>query len=309
MIYWALFWTLGLIWGSSFLLIKIGVQELNPLSLVSGRLGVAAIAFAVTLALTRKPIPRDRKTLISLAIIGITNTALPFVLITWAESHIDSGLASVLNATVPLFSIVMAHVALQDDKIHTGKVMGLITGFMGVVMLALRSTSGQASPIEGMVAMLAATLSYAFSAVFIRRNLRHVDSTVTAGVSSIVGAVAVLTFTLLTVRPLPIISALMPQTALAVITLGVANTFIANSIFFYLIRNWGASRTTLVTYVLPPIGLLLGALIAHEQIDLQLIVGAALIIGGVALANLHKPKLTPKPIDQSEPPPARQTAA
>ncbi|MCC7448957.1 MAG: EamA family transporter [Anaerolineae bacterium] len=307
MIYWALFAALGVIWGSSFLLIKIGIHELDTLSLVSVRLGIAGLAFALSLLLMRKPIPRDRKTLVSLVVVGIANTAAPFLLITWAENQIDSGLASVLNATVPLFSIVLAHVALPDDKIHTGKVLGLITGFLGVVLLALRNSPAQVSPLGGMIAMLGATVCYAFSAVYIRRTLRHVDSGVTAGVSIIIGAVAVIAFTLLTQHPLPVLAALSTQTVLAMLVLGLFNTFIAYTIFFYLVRNWGASRTTLVTYVLPPIGLVLGVLFAQERIDLQLIIGAALIIGGVALANLRKPPAA-QPVERPESP-ARQTAA
>src|SRR4051794_29723559 len=113
---WLMFGACGLIWGSSFLLIKIGVQELTPLQLVTGRIGLTAIAFIITLAALRKRIPFDRKTVILISLVGFLNTAVPFVLITWAEQHIDSGLAGVLNATVPLFSIVIAHLAIHDDK-------------------------------------------------------------------------------------------------------------------------------------------------------------------------------------------------
>lgn len=286
---WLLFGTLGLIWGSSFLLIKIGVQELSPLTLVSGRLGVTAIAFIVLFLVLRKRVPRDRKTLTNLAVAAVVNTVAPFLIITWAENSIDSGLASVLQATVPLFSIVIAHVALQDDKIHRGKFLGLVTGMIGVILLALRSSDPKhVNAIEGQIAMLVASMFYAIGAVYVRRMLRGLEPVVSAGVSMIVAALVVIVLTLFIVRPLPNVAALQPGTILAVVGLGVINTFIAYIIYYRLIANWGASRTTMVTYIVPLMGLLLGTFLGHEPVDINLLAGTVLIIGGVALANWRK---------------------
>jgi drug/metabolite transporter (DMT)-like permease len=307
---WLMFGCLGLIWGSSFLLIKIGLQELNALSLVSARLSVAALAFGILFIVTGKRLPSDRKTRIYLAITGFINTAIPFLLITWGENTIDSGLASVLDATVPLFSIVIAHVALHDDKIHSGKVLGLLTGFVGVVLLALRRMDPtHPNSLEGQLAVLVAAIFYACGAVFIRRYLRHVDSTVVAGSTMIVGAVGVTAVTALAVRPLPNVAALQQGTVLAMLTIGFVNTFIAYTLYFKLINDWGASRATMVTYVIPPVGLLLGALAAREPIDLQLLIGTALIVGGIALANLLKPPTGAREaLEAVEAPPAGETA-
>jgi drug/metabolite transporter (DMT)-like permease len=286
---WLLFWTLGLIWGSSFLLIKIGVQELSPFSLVSGRLGVTAIAFIFLFLALRKGVPRDRKMLMHLTIAAVISTAAPFLIIAWAENSIDSGLASVLQATVPLFSILIAHVALQDDKIHRGKFIGLVTGMIGVVLLALRSSDPKhVNAIEGQIAMLVASMFYAVGAVYVRRMLRSVEPVVSAGVTMTVAAIVVIVLTLFIVRPLPNVSALQPGTILAVVGLGLVNTFIAYIIYYRLIANWGASRATMVTYVVPLMGLLLGTFLGHEPMDLNLLAGTVLIIGGVALANWRK---------------------
>ena len=288
---WLMFSTLGLIWGSSFLLIKIGVSQLNPLALVSGRTFIATLGFAAVIILMRKPIPRDPKILATLILVGVLNTALPFVLITWGESSIDSGLASVLNGTVPLFSLVIAHFFLTDDKIHIGKVLGLITGFVGIILLASRSVDPtHPNPLSGQLAVLCAAISYAFAAVLIKRNLKNVDLTITAGVSMFFAVVIVSTVTLFTVRPLPDLGSLLPEVIIAVVVLGLVNTFIANSFYFRLIKNWGASRTTMVTYTVPPTGILLGAIFNGEPIDLKLVIGALLIVGGVALVNLLKPR-------------------
>jgi drug/metabolite transporter (DMT)-like permease len=308
MINWLMFGILGLIWGSSFLLIKIGLQELDALSLVSMRLGIAAVAFVIALVIMGKRLPSDRKTRFYLALTGIINTAIPFLLITWGENSIDSGLASVLDATVPLFSIVIAHVALEDDKINAGKLMGLLTGFLGVVLLALRHVDPtHPNSLEGQLAVLVAAVFYACGAVFIRRYLRHVDSTVTAGSTMIGGAISVIAVTLLTVRPLPNILALQPGTLLAMLALGLVNTFIAYTLYFKLINHWGASRATTVTYLIPPIGLLLGAIAASEPVDLQLLIGTVLIFAGIALANLRRsPVQTALKI--ADAPPAGQAA-
>ena len=260
---WFLFVALGAIWGSSFLLIKIGLEELNTFFLVSGRLGVTTLAFVTAFVLGRKQLPRDRATLSKLTLVGVIGTTIPFLLITWAETSIDSGLASVLNATVPLFSLVIAHVALSDDKINTGKLLGLATGFIGVVILAQRSAAAstpnpqQINPLLGLLAMLAATFCYACAAVFTRRNLRGHDAVVTAGMTNIIGAIVVIFASLLLFRPLPNIAALKSQTVLAIVTLGVLNTFVANIIYFHLIKSWGASRATTVTYLVPVVGLIL----------------------------------------------------
>jgi drug/metabolite transporter (DMT)-like permease len=286
---WLMFIAAGVIWGSSFLLIKNGVQELTPLQLVSGRLGFSALAYAAAMIVLRKRIPSDNKSRLYLMLLGITNTAIPFLFITWAEQRIDSGLAGVLNATVPLFSIVIAHLTIHDDKFTTGKIAGLITGFIGIVLLWSRSIDPtHANPIEGLVAMLVATFCYASSAVIIRLKLRHVDPITTGGVTMFVGGFVVIMLTLLFERPLPIIANLSTDVKLAVVTLAFLNTFVANTLYLSLIKSWGASRSTMVTYLMPPISVVLGAVFGQERIDLLLVIGAAFIVGGVALANWRR---------------------
>ncbi|HLY28576.1 MAG TPA: EamA family transporter [Aggregatilineales bacterium] len=298
-----MFGLLSLVWGSSFLLIKIGVSDpqINAFTLVSARLGSAAVAFAITLIVLRKKVPQDAKTLLSLVAVGIINTAIPFVLITSGEQTIDSGLAGVLNGTVPLFSFVIAHVALTDDKMNTRKLFGLIAGFAGVVMLALQGSSAghTSNPLLGQLEVLIAAVSYAFAAVLIRRNLRHVDPLMTAGGSLIVGAITVIVVTLVTGQVLPNLAALQSGTLPAILWLGLINTFVAYILYFTLIANWGASRATLVTYTMPPTSLLLGVLFEGERPGLLVLLGALLIVGGVVLANLRKP--SPKaPISRIE---------
>jgi drug/metabolite transporter (DMT)-like permease len=292
---WLMFGLLGLIWGASFLLIKVGLTGLDPFSLVAGRLTTAAIAFVVFIFITRRKIPNDRALLAKIALVGITNTAIPFLLITWGENTIDSGLAGVLDATAPLFSLIIAHWALEDDKISLGKILGLITGFAGVVILAMRGADpNHANPIAGQLAVIVASVFYGGSAVYIRRYLRGADTVILPGGSLVSGALLVLLMTVLTVRPLPNPAVLELKVIGAVIVLGIVNTFIAYLLYFALIQNWGASRATTVGYVLPPVSVFLGAIFNGEPIDFQIILGTILIVGGVALANLLGPKRSPE---------------
>ncbi|NDJ78723.1 MAG: DMT family transporter [Chloroflexi bacterium] len=317
---WIIFWTLGVIWGSSFLLIKVGVEDLGPLPLVTIRLGLAALAMQVFLRLTGRHWPRQRTATIALIFIGVMNTAVPFTLITWGEQDIDSGLATVLNATVPLFTLVIAHMALADERITPQKAAGLLVGFVGVALLASRDTeSSSPNTISGQLAVLGAALCYATSAVVIRRYLRQVDPFVIAGHSLAVGWVAITTVTLVVVHPFPSPADLGPDAVAAVITLALLNTMVAYFLFYHLMDQWGATRTTLVTYVMPPVGLTLGAVFLDEAVDWQIVVGAALILGGIVTANLRaglrshsreqQPDSTLIESDMGAPEPAPQAAS
>ncbi len=310
-----MFLLLGTIWGSSFLLIKVAVAPegaiptevglLDPVALGTVRLTIAAICFMALVVLSRRKLPTDRRTIINLCITGLLNYAIPFTLIPWGERSIDSGLATVLNATVPLFGVVIAHFALSDDKISLGKIFGLISGFAGVLLLATRGLDPtHANPISGQLAVIGASLSYALAAVYMRRNLRHLEGIMTAGLSISAGAIILVIVSLFTLHPLPNFMTLQPEALRAAIVLGFFNTFVAYLLFFNIFKVWGVSRTTMVTYLMPPIGLGLGALFEHEPIDWRLIVGAILVMGGVALANLWKgglrrPAASAQPVTQA----------
>ncbi|MEB2289345.1 MAG: EamA family transporter [Anaerolineae bacterium] len=282
---WLLFWGLGLIWGSSFLLIKVAVDAFGPLPLVSVRLGLAATFMAIFLRVTGRHWPTGARERAALLAVGVLNTAVPFTLITWGEQDIDSGLATVLNATVPLFTLVIAHVGLPDERITSQKVLGLVLGFAGVALLASRSAeSSSPNPLAGQAAVLAASACYAISAVIIRRYLRGVDPYTTAGGSLIIGGALIIAITLVAV-PLPAAADLGVRDVLAVVTLALVNTVLAYFLFYTLISTWGATRTTLVTYVMPPVGVTLGALFLDEAVDWKIVVGAGMILAGVVVVN------------------------
>ena len=140
---WLAFGFLGLIWGSSFLWIKVAIAEVGPFTLVGWRLLFGLVGLIVVVVLRRPSMPKDRRVLAALALLGITNTALPFALISWGEQSIDSAVASILNGTVPLFAMVIAHYGLHDDRMTVPRVVGLVTGFIGVVVLMARDIGPQ----------------------------------------------------------------------------------------------------------------------------------------------------------------------
>src|SRR3970040_1651330 len=140
---WGAFALLGLVWGSSFLWIKIAVQEIGPFTLVAFRLLFGLVGLLVIMRLQKQSFPRDRRVLLAYLFMGAVNTAIPFTLISWGETRIDSGLASILNGTVPLFPIVIAHFWLHDEKITLPRMTGLIVGFIGVVVLVSRDIGPQ----------------------------------------------------------------------------------------------------------------------------------------------------------------------
>jgi drug/metabolite transporter (DMT)-like permease len=292
--HWVMFWTLGTIWGSSFLLIKVGVEDLGPLPLVWGRVSIAAVFMVVFMRMTGRGWPSGRRERLALVAVGLLNTAIPWTLITWSEQRIDSGLATVLNATVPLFTLALAHFTLSDERITSQKAAGLILGFGGVALLASRDLGGGSSnSVIGQITMLIASVSYALNAIVLRRYLRGVEPFTIAGTSLIAGAIP-MTLVVLIAAPWPGADHVHLDAVLAVITLGLFNTVLAYFLFYQLIAVWGATRTTLVTYVMPPIGVTLGALFLDELVDWKIVVGAVLILMGIVVVNWRRPK--PQPV-------------
>ncbi len=294
---WMMFGALGLIWGSSFLWIKLALQEIDPFAVVGWRTLLGFLGLVVILRLRRIPVPRDPTTLAKFAVMGLFNVAVPWLMITWAETRVNSGLAAVLNGSMPLFTTVMAHFALHDDKITGGRALGLIVGFIGVIVL-VGSDINLANFLEGdliaELALVGAVLLYAFSVTFQRRYLRGqnpvLQSTLSLGVGS---------FTVWVLTPLfqPYQIPTLPLTWTAVIWLGLLGSCLAFIMSYGLLNAWGPTRSSLVTYVFPVVGLILGAVFLHEALTWRLAIGAALVIAGIVFVNARTilAALTPTP--------------
>lgn len=294
---WVNFWLLGFIWGSSYLFIRIGVEQLPPFQLVFIRTAIAAVGLNIVLLVRGKRLPTDRRSILDLLFLGIFNTVFPFTLITWGEIRIESSLASVLQGTAALFTLVLAHFAFVDERITPRKIAGLAVGFLGVVILASRSggeTVAGDDPswhLFGQLAILAASFCYATGGVFGRKVMQNrLEPIVTAAGAMTVAAIT----TGIIAHAIPSLAGgapvaldqLTPRVLGSVLILGFFNTFGAYLIFYSLVATLGAARTSMVTYIIPAVGLVLGAIFLDEAVDERLILGAALIIGSIAIVNL-----------------------
>lgn len=285
-----MFVLLGLIWGSSFLWIKVALGSdtaagFSPLLLVTFRLAFGLLGLLVLLAMRGQQLPRDSRTLRACAVVGLYNTALPFVLITWGETHIPSGVASILNGTVPLFTLVIAHFALHDEPLTTSRVVGLVAGFGGVVVLVGRGLGSGAGSLAGQGAVVAAAISYAGAATYTRRVLRGMSPLLQATTTMLFAIVMVGSATVALEWPLSLPA--RPMAWVAAAWLGLLGSCTAYLLYFSLLNAWGATRASLVTYVFPVVGLLLGIIILDEPVDWRLAAGTALIVAGIVIVNAH----------------------
>ncbi len=295
---WGGFWLLALIWGSSFLFIRIGVEQLPAFQLVFIRTGIAAVGLTMVVYLRGKRLPTDWRSIGDLLVLGVINTVLPFALITWGEMHIESGLASVLQGTAALFTLVVAHFTFADERISLRKLVGLLVGFLGVVVLASRSTQGNIVQSDatmhllGQLAIIVASFCYALGGTYGRKAMQHrLDPVVVAAGAMTVAAL--ISGIIAWVSPLlggsaPVsLSQLTPSVLGAVLALGLVNTFGAYLIYYPLVSILGAARTSMVTYVIPVVGLVLGAIFLGELVDPRLVIGTLQIVGGIGIVNLN----------------------
>ncbi|MDD5467683.1 MAG: DMT family transporter [Anaerolineales bacterium] len=281
---WLAFILLGAVWGSSFLWIKIALREVGPFTLVAIRLLFGILALWVAALISRPSWPREWRTWRNLTILGLFNNALPYLLISWGEVHIDSGVAAILNSTAPLFTMLIAHFLLADDRMSPTRLVALGMGFAGILILFSRDLNGGfRSGFAGQLAVLLATISYAGSSVFARKTTQQL-STVVIAMAPLLGADLIMWGVTPLAEPgfsLPS----LPLTWLALAWLGVIGVALAYLLYFYLLHNVGPTRTILVTYAFPLIGVLLGVLFLGEALDWRLALGGGLVVASIVVVN------------------------
>lgn len=284
---WILFLLLGFFWGSSYLFIRIAVEAgMAPFTLVTLRLVIGFVLLASVVAVARERLPRDLRTYGHLVMIAVLSVALPFGLISWAEQSVASSLAAVINGAIPLFVIVIAAAALPDEPFTAPRLAGLLVGFAGVAILVgfdpgvLAGTS-----LLPALALIGSTTSYAAGGVYARRYLQGVKPMINAlfevGFALVIAAVLAIVFDHGIRLPT------RTDAVFSVIWLGALGSGLAFLIFFRLLGRWGATRTSLVAYVIPVVGLVLGAVVLQEPVDGRLVLGTALIIAGIGVVNLR----------------------
>ncbi|MFN8772185.1 MAG: DMT family transporter [bacterium] len=275
---WGLLCLLSLLWGGSFFFAKVALAEVPPLTIVLSRVGIAAVALWLYLRLRGSPIPTIAATWWAFCGMGILNNLLPFTLIFWGQTFIDSGLASIINATTPLFSILVAHFLAADERLSLNKLTGIALGIAGVaVLVGAQTSSGAGGALWGVLACLGAALSYGFANTFGRRFKRM-------GIEPSVGAFGQVTATACMALPLALLidkpwQLGMPGLATwgALIGLALLSTALAYIIFFRLIATAGATNTSLVTLLIPVSAVLLGATFLGERLSSLQVSGMALI--------------------------------
>ena len=270
---------LAAIWGSSFMLIEIALRDLDPATLILLRLGSAALALAVYVPLAGLSFAPLRPYFWPLAFMGLFNTALPFYLISWGQQYIDSGLAAILNASAPLFTALLAVAVDQAQRVTGMRLAGVILGFGGIVALVGFEPEGGDRAVLGSLAVVAGAACYAIGALYAGRRF--------AGMSPLLVSVGTLLWaTALTLPPgIATASSIGWETLLAVLFLGVAATAVGYLLYFGLIAGAGASRAILVTYLVPSMALVYGAVFLDEKVSALALVGLALVLTGVALGT------------------------
>ncbi|MGO4706285.1 DMT family transporter [Microvirga sp. 2MCAF38] len=283
---WALLIGLSIVWGGSFLFVGIAVKELPPFTIVALRVSIAAIALIGVLRVMGVGLPRDRKVWAAFFGMGVLNNVIPFLLIVWGQGHIASGLASILNATTPLFTVIVAHFLTSDERLTGRRLGGVVLGFIGVaVMIGGAALQALNANVLAQIAVLGAALSYAFASVFGRRfKAMGVQPIATATGQLTASSILLLPLALFADRPwtLP-----MPHmsTCLAILGLALVSSAFAYILFFRLLASAGATNTGLVTFLIPVSAILFGVLFLGEVLSTKQVLGMALIGSGLLVMD------------------------
>ncbi len=298
---WGLLVLLSVLWGGSFFFSKIIVQEIPPFTLVLVRFTLAAGVLGAYLKAQRMPVPRTAATWAAFAGMGALNNLIPAALIAWSQQTIASGLASVLIATTPVFSILVAHCFTTDDRMSANKIVGVALGVAGVAALVgINALDGSLRTVPGILGCLGAALSYGFANVFGRRFKR-------LGIAPTVGAFGQLAATAVMVAPAALVFDRpwllpLPSTVVWVAMVGLVllSTALAYAIFFRLLGSAGTTNISLVTLLIPVSAILLGTLVLGERLSAPQFAGMALIgLGLVAIDGRVWAALRPIPLQKT----------
>ncbi len=280
---WLLLIILSVLWGGSFFFVGVAVKALPPFTIVALRVGLAAIALNLVVRATGLRMPTDRRLWGAFFGMGLLNNMIPFCLIVWGQTHIASGLASIFNATTPIFTVIVAHAFTKDEKLTGGRLVGIIVGFAGAaVIIGLDSIGTLGTNTLAQLAVLTAALSYAFAGVYGRRFKGY-------GIAPLVTATGQVTASTILLVPLAVIvdqpwTLAMPgvETWSAMFGLALFSTALAYIIYFRILATAGATNLLLVTFLIPISAILLGAFFLEEQLALKDFAGMGLICLGLA---------------------------
>ncbi len=297
---WSILLLLSLIWGCSFFFVAIALRELSPLTIVAMRVLLAAVTLQLVIAFMGIRLPFTAQAWTSFLIMGIINNVIPFTLLSWGQIYVASGVASILNATTPIFTALIAHLTTSDEKLTSNRALGVFLGVIGVaVMIGGPALAAMTNDLMGELAILAAAVSYGFSSVFARRfsaigvpPLASATGLLTASSIILVPAMLIVDQPWLHGWPsMPVAGAVLSQALLA--------TSIAYLLYFRLVATAGANNLMLVTFLMPVTAIGLGIFVLGEELALRHLVGMAFIACGLAAIDgrlarkLRRPSFDP----------------
>ncbi len=271
---------LGFLWGASFLFMRIAAPEFGAFALVEVRVAIAAVVLYV-IAVARGQHADIKPNWVPLGILGIHNTALPFLMFTWAMLHLTAGTGAILNATAPIFAAVVAW-AWLGDKLNWSRALGLLVGMIGVWLLVRDKVGASLGDATlAVAAALGGSLLYGIAGNFTRRYASHIKPLAVATGSQISAALVLLPIAIIAWPEGPISTTAWA----AAIVMGVFSTALAYILYFRLIANTGPTNAITVTYLIPLFAMVLGAVVIDEPITMAMVIGCAVILLGTSLAT------------------------
>ena len=277
---WVLMIVLSIIWGGSFFFVGVAVKEMPPLTIVWCRVGFAAMILLGFVHLTGRKMPGQFSFWGAIIIMGALNNLIPFILIVWGQTHIESSLASILNATMPIFSVILAHLMTRDERLTVNRSTGILLGWIGVtILIGIESLKGFGVHIFGQLAILGAAISYSFAAIFGRR-FQHLDPIVVAAGMVTASAIMMTPLAFFVDKPW----SLSPGagTWAALLGLAVLSTSVAYILYFRILATAGATNVSLVTFLIPVSAIFLGVVALGERPGWNAFTGMGLIFLGLA---------------------------
>ncbi|WP_037294324.1 DMT family transporter [Roseobacter sp. CCS2] len=281
---WGELMMLSLIWGASFLSIRIALDEIGPLTAVAHRTGWAMLILWAYVLIRRLAVPTDLRVWGAFLVMGLLNNVIPFSLMAWGQLHIETGLTSILNAATAIFGVIAAAVFFADERLTTRKTIGVTLGFLGVsTAIGLAAFKDFDIRSLGQLAVIGGTISYALAGVWARKMLGHLTPQMAAA-GMLTGA-SVMTIPAAWLVEGPITLALAPQTWAAIAYYAVVATAIAYMLYYRVLAMAGSGNLMLCTLLVAPVAIILGAVVLGEDLPLRAYIGFAILALGLVILD------------------------